>query len=71
MRLDLVRKWAENPDGRDTIEAAYRELRLLLAQNAVIDKYELQRRLIGNSYLDLRHGEERVLCGCHRYEAHE
>lgn len=54
IRLDLVRKWAENPDDRDTIEVAYRELRLLLAQNSVIDKYELQRQLLGNEYLDLR-----------------
>lgn len=55
IRLELVRKWAENPDDRDAIEAAYRELRLLLAQNVVIDKYELQRRLLaGNLHLDLR-----------------
>lgn len=54
IRLDLMKQWAENPDERDNIETAYRQLRLILAENVAVNRYELQRQLTQVPYFDLR-----------------
>lgn len=54
LRLQLAQQWTEAPDDRVAVEEAYRQMRLIPAENPVVGLYELQRLASGNRYLDLR-----------------